>query len=51
MNYYKVTIDGPDGKKKVLLSKEQVEFFKRDMDDDPYLSAAWLAYCDLWMQP
>lgn len=44
-NGYIVTVTGPKGVKHVHLTEEQVEFF----GGDPYSTAAWLAYCDLWV--
>jgi len=48
MNGYRVTVSGPDGDRVILLSAEQVEFFKVDTNGDPYQAALWLAYCDAW---
>lgn len=48
-NGYVVEVKGPKGVKIVHLPKEQVEFFEHGPSRDPYVAAAWLAYCDLWV--
>lgn len=47
MTGYEVTVSGPDGSRRILLAKEQVEFFTGDAGD-PYSTALWLAYCYVW---
>ena len=47
MTGYEVTVSGPDGSRRILLAKEQVEFFKREFGD-LYSTALWLAYCHVW---
>lgn len=48
---YTVTVEGPDGETKTVeILSAQVNLMKGENNDDPYQTAAWLAYCDLWMQ-
>lgn len=44
-----VTVHGPNGAKQIELPREQVEFWRREIDD-PYTCAAYLAYLDLWVR-
>lgn len=47
--HYEVVIKGPDGQvRTVLIPANQAEFFAAAAKGDPYVSAAWLAYCDFW---
>lgn len=48
---YTVTVTSPGGSESriVHLPKEQVRVMMTDADGDPFVTAAWLAYTDLWM--
>jgi hypothetical protein len=44
---YCVTVTAPDGEtREVDLEEGQVKFMAKD--NDPFMYAAWLAYCDLY---
>lgn len=43
-----VEVRGPDGVKSVNLADSQVQYFKGANNGDPYETAMWLAYADLW---
>jgi len=45
-----VEIKGPQGVKLVEVPAGQVRIMQAEHNDDPYQTAAYLAYADLWMQ-
>lgn len=45
---YVITIKGPAGEKQIAIPVEQVEFFSGRECADPYATATYLAYLDLW---
>lgn len=45
---YRVTVEAPDGyQATALIPEEQVELFAGGTGE-PFSTAAWLGYCDIW---